>query len=542
MGRIGLRSVTWLAWSLLYCSVVSCGYLNLHLAEDGNEISVNETIDEQPTPKVTPTPFYYFSRTLSGTGQKLVYLNVNKIGEAFAFGYFKDALDVSYGLGAPEVRTSKGDADAFITKFDADGRPLWTRTFGGTGQDLLMAISFTESNEIIATGRFSSTVDFSTDPTNPLIQTSRGFNEGFVLKLSKDGETQWIKTMGGAGARNIATDIAINTNGDLYVTGSVCGTCDFDPSNAQYVLSSPSCDAYFLRLDKQGTFMAANTFGGTSYDWGLRIVTDKNDNAHVSFGNLYNQFNFQTFSAANAGNGDNGVVSIDPAGAVRWGNLIGSSGWDGGGQIRIDSAGNLYIISIVTNKSAVNYNNSGKGSADSRTVTGSYALAVTKMSSSGEYLWTTLLDADSSTASITAGYGADLNYAPVTTQSFSLTNEGRFLMTGLLSGTSTFSLKRLNDSSQILSDLPGRFILELNPENGALVRFRRFELPAGTNYSVALTSGARSDQGQDLFIYGMFRGANFDLNISGAPGTNPDNRTSSTTLVDDFFFTKLRWE
>ena len=78
---------------------------------------------------------YQWTRAFGGTGSDLVYsVATDSSGNVYIAGYFRNTVDFDPGAGV-DNRTSAGECDAFLSKYDASGNYQWTKAFGGTGSD-----------------------------------------------------------------------------------------------------------------------------------------------------------------------------------------------------------------------------------------------------------------------------------------------------------------------------------------------------------------------------------------------------------------------
>jgi len=84
---------------------------------------------------------------------------VDSAGNVYITGFFRATVDFDPGRQTFEL-TSNGDMDAFLCKFDPDGRFGWAVTWGGYGRDQTSDIDIDDSGNIYVTGWFMNTVDF----------------------------------------------------------------------------------------------------------------------------------------------------------------------------------------------------------------------------------------------------------------------------------------------------------------------------------------------------------------------------------------------
>ncbi|MEW5759352.1 MAG: hypothetical protein AB1779_01130, partial [Candidatus Thermoplasmatota archaeon] len=92
--------------------------------------------------------------------------------------------------------------DAFILKYDLNGKLLWNKTWGDTDQDLAESIAV-ESSNIYVAGETAS--------------YGEGNFDAFVLKYDLNGKLLWNKTWGGYGD-DFGASIAIDSS-NIYVVG-----------------------------------------------------------------------------------------------------------------------------------------------------------------------------------------------------------------------------------------------------------------------------------------------------------------------------------
>lgn len=91
----------------------------------------------------------------------------------------------------------------------------------------------------------------------------------------------------GSSGGDAITDIAIDSAGNQYICGSFTGTVDFDPGSGVYNLSTASGqtqrDAFLVKLDPNGSFLWAKSFGGTTNDFqsSVSIKFDNNSDVYV---------------------------------------------------------------------------------------------------------------------------------------------------------------------------------------------------------------------------------------------------------------------
>ncbi|NQY74108.1 MAG: T9SS type A sorting domain-containing protein, partial [Candidatus Margulisbacteria bacterium] len=91
----------------------------------------------------------------------------------------------------------------------------------------------------------------------------------------------WAKSFGGAGSdRGYVT--TVDASGNIYTSGIYRDTVDFDPGAGTTNLSANGFDDVFVqKMDPQGNFLWAKSFGGSSVEIGRSITVDASGNVYA---------------------------------------------------------------------------------------------------------------------------------------------------------------------------------------------------------------------------------------------------------------------
>ena len=157
----------------------------------------------------------------------------------------------------------------------------WAKSFGGANEDYGYSITVDTLGNVYTTGYFQGTVDF--DPgAGTTNLSSNGFADVFVQKMDPQGNLLWAKSFGGAGSdRGNAT--TVDASGNIYTKGDYRDTVDFDPGSGVTNLSSNgfAADVFVQKMDPQGNFLWAKSFGGSSVEIGRSITVDASGNVYA---------------------------------------------------------------------------------------------------------------------------------------------------------------------------------------------------------------------------------------------------------------------
>jgi hypothetical protein len=207
----------------------------------------------------------------------------------------------------------------------------WANSSGGASFDYGYGITVDGSGNVYTIGQYSNATNDFDPGAGTFSLTSAGSYDIFVQKLDASGNFVWAKSVGGAGWDE-SYSIGLNASGNLYITGSFEGTADFDPgAGISNLTSAGMADIFVLKLDANGNFIWAKSFGGTGFDNGYSISIDAVGNAYTT-GFFAGTADFDpgagTFNLTSAGGNDVFVQKLDASGNFIWARSFGGTGAD----------------------------------------------------------------------------------------------------------------------------------------------------------------------------------------------------------------------
>jgi Calx-beta domain/Beta-propeller repeat len=388
-----------------------------------------------------------------------------------------------------------GLSDIFVTKIAADGSTIIYSTYvGGSGQDRGDGIAVDGNGSAYVVGRVDSTsINFPTTP-GVIGPTYRGGDfDGVAFKLNPQGSGLSYSTYIGAEDNDSTEGVAVDANGNAYLTGG--SRSQGFPVTATAVQSTRSgdTDAYLMKLNSTGTALMYSTFlGGGGTDRGSGVAVDQNGNAYVAGYTASQDFPTQdAFQNSSGGGFDGFVTKIDTNGtgadSLVFCSFLGGVGDDKAFGIAIDSTGaNVYVTGQTSSPDFPVLN------PIQPAIGGSFDAFVAKISSSGSKIFATYL----------GGSGDDRGTGIV------VNSAGAAYVTGFTNSTNFPTVSPIQPANGGGYDA---FLAKLNPSGSALLYSTYLGGSANDSNasSVTSTNPIALDAASNAYLAGFTLSTNF---------------------------------
>lgn len=170
--------------------------------------------------KLTPSGSYTWSKSFGDSVelQEARAIAVNSQDDVLITGRFAGTLDFITGDNHQLVST--GSYDSFITKLSGtDGNAIWSRSFGGAGDQVGDGIALFGDDEVYITGSMSGTATFAGQDL-----VSEGGLDMYIIRYGPNG-TELCGTRYGDSASQTGTALAVHGI-DIIAVGNHQGTVD----------------------------------------------------------------------------------------------------------------------------------------------------------------------------------------------------------------------------------------------------------------------------------------------------------------------------
>ncbi len=200
---------------------------------------------------------------------------VDSLGNAYVIGYYTGSA-VFYNsdgtIGLTLVYTNTG-TDAYIAKIDPYGKWVWATRIVGNADDYGIDIDLDADGNCLTSGYYGSTILtlYNADNTVGSILTSTSSTNGFVGKISADGQWIWTASVSGVDPGDLQF-ISTDMMGNCYVAGTYSSDIVFRNADgtSNYTLTDPiGTEAYVGKISSDGF-----------WSWALHIT---NFNADMPF-------------------------------------------------------------------------------------------------------------------------------------------------------------------------------------------------------------------------------------------------------------------
>jgi hypothetical protein len=384
----------------------------------------------------------------------------------------------------------------------------FTKTMGGAGQDYGQAVAVDSSGNVYITGYFNGTnVDFDPGAGTDL-HSVVGQKDIFLTKFDSAGNYLFTKTMGGS-SDDDGQAVAVDSSGNVYITGYFQQTVDFNPGGTADSHTSAGYEDIFLtKINSDGSYGYTKTMGGNSDDDGQAVAVDGSGNVYIT-GSFQQTVDFNPGGTADshtsAGEEDIFLTKINSDGSYGYTKTMGGTDHDFGQSVAIDSSDTVYITGYF--RGTANFNPGG--TADSHTSAGEEDIFLTKIGSDGSYGYTKTMG------------GTDHDYG----RSVAVDISDNVYITGSFSGTADFDPgAEADDHTANGSD--DIFLTKVNFDGS----YDLTKSIGGTAQDVGRSVAV--DNAVNVYITGSFQDT-VDFN----PGGVSDSHTAG---LDDIFLTKFR--
>lgn len=170
-----------------------------------------------------------WTKTYGGSLQDVGYAGCVTSGGYVICGYIDGPFDWTKG-------------DLWILKIDESGDTLWTRRYGGVGEDYCISVRSLSSGYIMSG-----------------VNSASGGKDAWLVSIDDAGDTLWTSSFGDAG-EDVAYGVNLSHDGGYVITGYVDGTGAWTPGNL-----------WIIKTDSDGNEEWRKTYSAGPENFGFEI-------------------------------------------------------------------------------------------------------------------------------------------------------------------------------------------------------------------------------------------------------------------------------
>ena len=275
-------------------------------------------------------------------------------------------------IGGDKTETNYGKRDFWIVKLDSLRNKVWDKTFGGSDDDEdCKIIEFNNGYIVAGTSR--------SDSSGNKLTRLNGVYDVWIIKIDRNGNKIWEKTLGGSGYDKLDDLIQLNNN-EIIIGASSSSSISNDKST-NTISNNGFFDFWVIKIDSNGNKIWDKVYGSS----GGEAISDVElfNNKILLVGTTYNSRGGFDITETHRGDttfDDIWIQAIDFNGSKLWNKIIGGNLSETEPKISIDK-NYIYISCLSTS------NNSFDKSEPNRSFSPYNDFWILKLDSLGKIYW-----------------------------------------------------------------------------------------------------------------------------------------------------------
>lgn len=206
----------------------------------------------------------------------------------------------------------------------------WGTYIGGSASNRALAVATTPAGDIVVAGLSMADATMATAGAYQSEVMGETW-DAFVTVLSSDGGTRRWGTFLGGGMSDIATGVAVQSNGDIVVAGETQSSTGISTAGSHQTEFGGAVDGFITVLSADGSMRRWSTYVGGSERDGITSVRVMPSNDIAVGGSTQSAAGIATAGTHQigyAGATDGFVASFTTQGQRLWGSYLGGAGTD----------------------------------------------------------------------------------------------------------------------------------------------------------------------------------------------------------------------
>ncbi len=251
-------------------------------------------------------------------------------------------------FGATTITQSVvGKSAAFVAKYDAAGNFAWAQGIESSGTGGGVTSIKADASGVYISGYFADKLDIGQDGSYEQAPSVKGSLTGYIAKLDPDGAYLWSISITSTDAGSTASRLALDANGNVYLTGYYYAYTDDVIVNGTHGTSAVLTqgglrDFYTMKVDTDGRIIWSTVGKGSVGDnTPSGIAVSPSGEVYVVGTALGLTFGGVTYGNAAVGGF---ILKLDASGEFQWFKKMMGATADKVFQVAVDSQGNPVMV------------------------------------------------------------------------------------------------------------------------------------------------------------------------------------------------------
>ncbi len=263
----------------------------------------------------------------------------DKNGGCYVCGIYNDT-----SFFGNDTLISSGLKDGYLTHLNANGDFLWSKRFGGIGNDFAKGISVDSDGNVYVCGSFEGAITFNGNSIGSINQYG-----AIIIKYDQNGN--FLDYLQLASNYKCSFEkLIFDDSNNIYVTGSIHGYGIINGTTISSLNSASWNDMILIKLSNDFNSVLWSTSGGGSYyDIGNILTKDSNSiyvggaySNTATFDTITTVYNSNVTGANSYLHRDAFIASYDLNGNIKWLKSFGDDGIDEVLGLKMSKSGYLY--------------------------------------------------------------------------------------------------------------------------------------------------------------------------------------------------------
>ncbi|MFM9328024.1 S-layer homology domain-containing protein [Paenibacillus mesotrionivorans] len=253
--------------------------------------------------------------------------------------------------GTTITQSAEGKSTAFVAKYDAAGDFAWAKGIESSGTGGGVTSVKADASGVYISGYFADKLDIGQDGSYEQAPSVTGSLTGYIAKLDPNGAYLWSISITSTDAGSTASRLALDANGNVYLTGYyysyendviVNGT----HGTSAVLTKGESRDFYAMKVDTDGRIIWSTVGKGYIGDnTPSGIAVSPSGEVYVVGTALGLTFGGVTYGNAAVGGF---ILKLDATGEFQWFKKMMGAAADKVFQIAVDSQGNPVMVGLFS--------------------------------------------------------------------------------------------------------------------------------------------------------------------------------------------------